>query len=724
MVSAAGRVYKSAMDLESEGGLQVAKVVWRHSRGGFACTVVCKATFDLEPAESSLAAVQERVTEADVYAGGLGGDVAIPSDLVPVKTRPEIIVLGHAHALKGQPAPSLVARLIVGEVDKAVQVVGDRYFDRDGRLNEPAPFVRMPLTWDRAAGGPDTANPAGRVLGTAAQPDFFGRVYAPNLLPRGLVLASRHDHVPPVGLGPIAPTWPSRTAKLLQHASGWVPGRWHERPLPPDIDLAYFNAAPVDQQRAAPFGEEKIYLEHLHPEITMLSTRLRAVSPTAAVELGAGTTPLTLRCDTLIIDADRGRAMLVWRTHVVLDRPDQPGRVIIRGPALPSARAVAPAPRASGSQPTPAEIEAAIARMANRDAPLTGGAAVTTWVPGSLVARPALPFAVGSPARAPEPDEGPPTQRRPDAEPSPRRTKRWRDVASETLSDETPPWLTRAAPLPFATAEAPAAHVVDPPAPFVPPAPVYIEPPAPAHVEPPAPFVPPPPFVAPAPVYVEPPAPFVPPAPVYVEPLVPLVPLAPVYIEPPAARTPAANTPSPPDEAPAPPPWLGAPWPRPEAAAEPGAEPAEDAEPPPIAFEAYPPERCGALAARLGCSGARSDEILRAEELDAGRWERVHEHWLEEIRAQAARSRKKLLVDYDSAYVGAIEAERGPLSVADYAMLAEAAERNAEGAVLGERGLPAGAWPHIHRVWIGRMARDARLGKEVRGAIEAARAAG
>ena len=40
---------------------------------------------------------------------------------------------------------------------------------------------------------------------------------------------------------------------------------------------------------------------------------------------------------------------------------------------------------------------------------------------------------------------------------------------------------------------------------------------------------------------------------------------------------------------------------------------------------------------------------------------------------------------------------------------------------LAERGFPQGAWPHLHRVWIGRMVKDVRLGKQVRKAIEARR---
>ena len=87
-----------------------------------------------------------------------------------------------------------------------------------------------------------------------------------------------------------------------------------------------------------------------------------------------------------------------------------------------------------------------------------------------------------------------------------------------------------------------------------------------------------------------------------------------------------------------------------------------------------------------------------------------------------ARGRKKLLSEYDGAYVGALEGEHGAVVLEEYARLAEAAERGAVAGALAEEGLPEGAWPHIHRVWIGRMVKDVRLGKQVRGAIEARRA--
>jgi hypothetical protein len=142
-----------------------------------------------------------------------------------------------------------------------------------------------------------------------------------------------------------------------------------------------------------------------------------------------------------------------------------------------------------------------------------------------------------------------------------------------------------------------------------------------------------------------------------------------------------------------------------------------------VAFDAYPPERCGAIAARIARDEGATGEILRAEELDAARWKRIHEHWLERIREEAARSRTKLMSDYDDAYVSALEVKRGTITLEEYARLAEAAERGVVAGALEEHGLPKGAWPHIHRLWIRRMVKDVHIGKQVRGAIDALRVA-
>ncbi|WP_437594322.1 DUF2169 domain-containing protein [Sorangium sp. So ce1000] len=642
------------MDVISDCALLVSKIGWLPRHGSFALTVVCKATFELRPELSPLAATQEPVVEADVYTGE-GGALALASELVPFKQRPEVLVSGHAYAPEGRPVPSLVARLAVGGIDKAIQVVGDRLWDRDGRLGAPADFTRMPLAWERAVGGPDTSNPAGRPFGAAARADRSGCVPAPNLWPVGRQLASQGDIVQPAGFGPIAPAWPSRAACLRRHAAFWNPRRWHEWPLPEDIDVGYFNAAPPDQQCTEPFGAEVIYLENMHPRFAHLSTRLAPVTPAAMVDHGSGPQRLQLRCDTLHIDTDRGRAMLVWRAHVLLERADCPGRVVVTGPGAPDALVARRARDALGVDGT---LAVGAAMLSSTALPFSGVAArAPSSVPplSSVRAVSASLAATGEHAAQPSSGAIIPSL-----------------VEHPLARTETPGLVASSAALPFASTQAQSVPRSDAPPrastsglPFVPPS------------EPPRPSAPPPLLGAIAAFSARPAE-----AP------------APVTERPPAVEADATDAPG--------------------LAAEPASE---------VAFESYPPERCGAIAARLACDAGSTGDVLRAEELDEARWQRVHAHWLDRIRDEAARSRKALLSIYDNAYVSALEAERGPIAPDDYARLAEAAERSEIEGALAARGLPADAWPHIHRVWIQRLVNDVRLGKQVRRVIDALRAA-
>jgi len=126
------------------------------------------------------------------------------------------------------------------------------------------------------------------------------------------------------GFAPLAPASPSRMALLGRHAASWDHRAWNTRPLPEDVDGAYFNAAPSDQQLAELTGDEKIVLEHLHPMFARLETKLERVSPRVTVQRKAGQVQeVRMRCDTLSIDTDKKIAMLVWRGVVLAQAKDE-----------------------------------------------------------------------------------------------------------------------------------------------------------------------------------------------------------------------------------------------------------------------------------------------------------------------------------------------------------------------------------------------------------------
>ena len=146
------------MDVVSVCPLRVASILWQPQRGGVALTVVAKATFRLQQHEARLAQEQEYPNDDDnFWNDDPARSLSSPTDLVPFKARPDVMLVGHAFAPRNQPVRSLVARITIGDVDKAIEVTCDRTLGHDGQIREAARFSKMPLRYERAGGGPARA---------------------------------------------------------------------------------------------------------------------------------------------------------------------------------------------------------------------------------------------------------------------------------------------------------------------------------------------------------------------------------------------------------------------------------------------------------------------------------------------------------------------------------------------------------------------------------------
>lgn len=486
------------MDVISTGPLRASSVVWKPARGGFALTVVCKATYVLTPGESPLAAEQEYINEDDNHWNDdPARSLYSPSDLVPFKVRCDILLVGHAFAPRGEPVRSLTAHILIGEVDKAITVHGDRAWGQDGQLRELSRFSKMPLRYERAAGGPETTNPVGVRQG--GRPDPYGNIAIPNLQPPGFHITAPGQLFEPIGFGPIAPSWPARREKLGRHAAHWSDAAWSARPLPDDIDPLYFNAAPRDQQTQDIRDNERLVLENLHPAHARLVTSLPGVRPQAfVVRPGAAPNEIPFRCDTLWIDTDRSLCTLTWRSQLMLDRPDQPGRILLAmaqpGQRLTfeDIRAVAPSAIAMGASLSEEQTSVTV------DVEPEPESGRTTIAPTPAGA--ALPFASAARGQGglkslrqtapvpPLPSQGDPFNPQSDKSPN--------------VNDGAPAWLSRSsASLPSPSSIAPA----QPPPVIAPPVTAPVTPPPPPVTNP---------VIAPPPVV---PSPVVPAAPARVE---------------------------------------------------------------------------------------------------------------------------------------------------------------------------------------------------------------
>ncbi len=577
------------VSLVCQGAYRARSVVFRPRAGLVALTVACHAVFELAPGESRL----HRASLSPVEGDDERRLVEPWGAVAPRKRWPEVVVVGHAPPSAGP----IAARVVVGDLDKSLLL--------DAPPGGPS---RKPLRGLTRSSAPWGARP----------------------------FAAQTEALAPGGLGPLDPSAPERRAHLPEGGVGWDAERWMDHPLPSGFDAAYFDVAPRDQALSALTGHERISLEHLHPRLARFTTQLVAPAPRALCSAAGVETSVPLRCDTLVIDADQGLAVLVFRGELTLDHPGLPVFVLVSAGDLgssvtgtlssiggPKAGGELPFRPASGEPPPPSsQPEAGYEPRRRTD----------TVGTGHFQHGPALPF---QPERGAEEEaEGPPTVRR--------------LAAAAALAALTP------VPLP------PLAAPVAPPLFTLAPAPVV-----------------PPPVLAPVTPPEEPASPIV-------QPVAPLSPAE--EIEPKRAE------------------------PEPKAI-----EAAPESSPP---IRRYPLPRCATIAARVASRPDDEAAILEAQGLDQARWAALEIHWNEAMNRELDRGKQRLRLEYDAAFLAALEVERGAeLTPADYAKLAVAAERGGEEAALAELELPAGVMMRIRRVWLQRTVKDPKAAQEVRAAL-------
>lgn len=316
------------MDIRTLGILPTSSVRWQNRTNTWALTLICKATFRLLPDESPLAPDQEPITEEDgFWNDDPSRSIYAPTDTVPFKVRVDVLLVGSAFAPSKQPVQSLSARLVAGDIDKSIEVVGDRTVrDAQGRASPATPFLKMPLRYERARGGPNTINPVGVRVDTPFSPG----APLPNLYISKRGLPEPSHPIAPIGFGPISASWPERRKKLGAALGAWPFPGWNEKPMPPGLDPSFFNMAPSDQTLEALRSSQLIVLENLHPEHPKLVTTLAEISPKALIDRpGAPQETIDLKADTLWIDTDRGLCTLTWRVPVSLKHKDEPLRITL-----------------------------------------------------------------------------------------------------------------------------------------------------------------------------------------------------------------------------------------------------------------------------------------------------------------------------------------------------------------------------------------------------------
>ncbi|MFO0588381.1 MAG: DUF2169 domain-containing protein [Polyangiaceae bacterium] len=385
---------QSDLDSESSPGAEIlvdgpfaaSTLFWRSRRGELRCTILAKTTYALLPRVCPVVEPSEPLLMADAHWDGAPEKSArTPSDRVPFKHQPEVLLSGHAYATGRRPQQRLGVRLVVGDLDTALEVFPPRKFGADGMLEEPA-AARMPLAYEYAAGGSDSDNPVGIDMGLV---DAWGRRGAPSVLRLGAACEEPGDLVMTAGWGPIAPHWPSRARRLRAEDRAWLADP-AKSSMPVGFDARFFQSAPHEQWLQGPIRpDERVVLEHLSPAHERLVTNLEGIVPYARIH-GAKELRIPLIADTLFIDTDRATLTLTWRGLVMVD--ERAPRLVL-AIARASGRITTPPPPAlSGPGPVITARERLLAEVetTNVGTPIGGVAAIAT----------PLPFAVqGGPAR-------------------------------------------------------------------------------------------------------------------------------------------------------------------------------------------------------------------------------------------------------------------------------------------------------------------------------------
>lgn len=730
-----------ALEILSLCPFPASTLLWEDAPNQHSLTVVVKGTFVVVPGgEVTLARTQEPLGREQHWENNPLASLYTPGDFAPVKPKVDLLLVGRAHAPGASPVTSLDVRFRVGEWSKTLRVLGERRY-RPGAYglepSEMAPFLEMPLRFERAPLGPN--NPVGFDPSGARSAGALASSTIETLEPRAFP-----------SFGPIAPNWRSRRVLVDEAALTWAygisaPGRSTLGPPPRKVELAFFNAAPRDQQIDLLRPATTIELEGLSPLARVVTTSLPRIRPQAflVAHLSGKAEEIPLRCDTLWIDADRGLLTLTWRGLTEARSRDETrlGRLVVaadpegrklRWEAVerilregsegglnendPLARrydAVKNAATSDGYLPAPKVDEPIEEPTTSHES--TGPIPISEDAESTHDSMPAagrgvLPFDPNA-----EPSLPPPRASSPVVEEPPRERHEWdhdwtREVAKHAANRPATPFETPVArtepppPMPAASPqlEEPStsnddrerARDDDREAEAGPREEVaelvearYFEKSRPIADEETA---------AATPFEAKPVAP-----PVFVG--APRESLAPEAIDEGwtlDVSTPK-TTPAPSSE---------------EAAKEAPAE--EPFSPASIAIGTF-----AEIVVELAAKGAERAHVLERHGLDDARFSLVDRHWTRELAEHNDRGERELLHAYDAAYVAAQEREKKPIGVREYARILVGVERGEVGKVLADLELQLSDLMRIQRVWTRRVADTPQLGAELSKAVEAARKA-
>lgn len=315
--------------------------------------VIVKATYLIpkyEQEEAKLAPEQVGITPAEIFTGEPGFSAALyESDYCRLKPRCDVLLNGSAYAPRGQPAERVSVSVGIGGWKKALDVIGKRTW-RGGVLGLAASsierFTVQPISYDVAFGGTDKTNPDPAKhrtyllnhVGVGYHENMNAQAIVgqpmPNTEEIGKPINNPKGSYKPMSFGVVGRAWQPRIKWAGTYDQHWLD---EVCPLmPADFDDRYNQSAAEDQQIDYLLGGEKVELTNLTLAGRTVFRVPKFEMPVVFLTKDATRRDCVAPCDTIFIEPDLGRFMLVWRTcHPLRKNLHEMDRAVV-GPISPA----------------------------------------------------------------------------------------------------------------------------------------------------------------------------------------------------------------------------------------------------------------------------------------------------------------------------------------------------------------------------------------------------
>lgn len=301
---------------------QYALVPGRVRFPGHSLTLVAKATFDLQHGGVVKPAKEQIPVDGPVPYPDAEHELAAPryaSDVACFKPKADLLLIGSCHAPGGQPTTQCEVEFRVGKTARRLIVHGKRRWEGlfGSAISEPQPFTQQPLRYEFAYGGegfPRNPTGIGHVRIDATE-EGRTKIPLPSIEDPQRQIHLRTERPEPAGFGPLGEQWEQRKKHLGTYDDAWLKERWPW--FASDFNWAFCNAAPEAQQTEYLRGDEELLLENLHPKHAKLTSRLPGRRVRCFMYEVHGEErafrEVSMFLDTLWVDADAGKIVMVWR---------------------------------------------------------------------------------------------------------------------------------------------------------------------------------------------------------------------------------------------------------------------------------------------------------------------------------------------------------------------------------------------------------------------------